>query len=69
MIQLGETNIRYMSRRDEFSGSKQERRVSGGGGKNLYHEGKKRMEKSRVPAGKLDLICKIIPLFKGVKSQ
>lgn len=33
MIQLGETNIRYMSRRDEFSGSKQERRVSGGGGK------------------------------------
>lgn len=41
MIQLGENNMRYMSRRDDFSGSKQERRVSGGGGKNLYHEGKK----------------------------
>lgn len=34
MIQLGENNMRYMSRRDEFSGSKQEQRVSGRGGKN-----------------------------------
>lgn len=49
MIQLGENNMRYMSRRDEFLGSKQERRVSGGGGKNLYHEGKKQNGKESSP--------------------
>lgn len=38
-------------------------------GEYLEEGGKNRMEKSRVPAGKLDLICKIITLFKGVKSQ
>lgn len=63
MIQLGESNmVEEMS----FQALSKSGEYLEEGEKISTTRGKNRMEKSRVPAGKLDLICKIITFFKGV---